>query len=215
MEIERIYITHTCYCSGWGIDSIFEDTIFAKAIHTNQKHEDGVKMLDWDFRKPNWERHLHKVKTHDFECVMAPDVQNKDEVDQVIDYTEKLLNHCDRIVIPIHYFDERLEGYELAYPNAKKFNANAKKELGFSWDFSKHVTHILGGSPQSQLRQSNYFPNLKSLDGNLIFWCAVWYGQYWNGRWVKQTGMTNQECFALSVMNLNKAVRGMLCENTR
>lgn len=206
MRIKRVYITHTCYCSGWDIDSIFEGTLFAKAIHTNQKYEDGVKMLDWDFRKPDWSRHLEKVRNHDFECVMAPDVASESDVNPTLDYVEKLLDHCNRVVIPIHYYDERLEGYELAYPNAKKFNVNARKELGLIFEFSGSVTHILGGAPQSQLRMRDYFPNLRSLDGNLIFWCAVWYGQYWDGRWCKQTGMTNQECFALSVKNLNKAV---------
>ena len=205
MKIGRIYITHTCYCSGWDLDGIFEGTLFRKAIRTNQRWEEGVKMLDWDFRKPKWAEHIRKVKEYDFECVMAPDVHSEKDVDFVVECADKLSKYCDRVVIPIHYYDERLRGYELAYPNALKFNKTARANLEFISEFAEQVTHILGGSPHSQLKLAKYFPNLKSLDGNLIFWCAVHYGKYWDGKWVKPNPpLTNEECFKLSVYNLDR-----------
>ena len=207
IKLKRIYITHTCYCSGWDIDSVFSGTVFAKAIHTNQKWEEGVKMMDWDFRRPKWRRHIEKAMKYDFETIMAPDIFSEKDVERSLRCADKLLKYCDRVVIPIHYWDKRLKEYELAYPIATKFNPKSRKNLNvLISDFAESVTHILGGSPHSQLELAKYFPNLKSLDGNLIFWCAVHYGKYWDGRWKKQKGMTNFECFALSVRNLNRVV---------
>ena len=214
MKIERIYITHTCYCSGWNLDGIFENTIFRKAIHTNQKWEEGVEMLDWDFRRPNWSEHIRKAREYDFECVMAPDVHSEKDVDFAVKCADKLLKYCDRVVIPIHYYDERLEGYELAYPNALKFNKDARASLGHISEFAEQVTHILGGSPHLQLKLAKYFPNLKSLDGNLIFWCAVHYGKYWDGKWVKPNPpLTNEECFKLSVYKLDRLLRRLMSDD--
>jgi hypothetical protein len=216
MRIERVYITHTCYCSGWNLDGIFRNTIFRKAIHTNQRWEEGVKMLDWDFRKPNWIRHIRKARDYDFECVVAPDVHSEKDVGFTVRCANKLLKYCDRVVIPIHYYDKRLKDYELAFPNANKFNPNARRHLGFITDFAEQVTHILGGSPHSQLKLAEYFPNLKSLDGNLIFWCAVHYGKYWDGKWVKPNSqLTNEECFKKSVYNLDRLLRSVMSDDCK
>ena len=209
MRIERIYITYTAYCSGWNLDNIFENTIFKKAMHTHQRYEQGVEMLDWDFKKPDIEEHLLKAKTYDYEVVMAPDIWKAEDIDYTLQIVHKLYDFVDRVVIPIHYYDDRLSEYELAFPNAKKFNPNAGKKLSFLWEFKNNVTHILGGSPHSQLKLARHFPNLKSLDGNLIFWSAVHYGRFWMWGWKKpQHHLTNEEIFKISVMNFQSAVGG-------
>ena len=207
MRIERIYITHTVYCSGWNLDNILENTIFRKAMHTHQKYETGIKMLDWDFKKPDHEEHLQKAKTYDFEVVMAPDVWSEEDINFSRKMADKLSKYVDRVVIPIHYYDENLSGYELAYPNARKFNPKAGKNLSLLWEFRDQVTHILGGSPHSQLKLAKHFPNLKSLDGNLIFWSAVHYGRFWDWGWKKpHEQLSNEEIFKISVRNFQKAI---------
>ncbi len=210
--IQRVYISHTSKCDGWkDLDEIFCGTIFRKAMRTNQRWEKEIKMMDWDFKRPNWSEHIRKAREYDFECVMAPDVRSEKDVDFSMKCADKLLKYCDRVVIPIHYYDSRLEGYELAYPSKTKFNPSAGKNLGFISEYAGQVTHILGGSPQSQLELATYFPNLKSVDGNLIFWCAVYYGRYWDLRaraWRKpHTQIPNEECFRISVYNVNEALR--------
>ena len=177
-------------------------------MHTNQKYEDGCKMLDWDFKKPNFERHLQKVKDHDFEVVMSMDITAKNEVEDALKFTNQLLKYTNRVVIPIHYFDKRLADYELAFPNTTKFNPNSAKNLGFITDFQDQVTHILGGSPDKQIDLLNYFPNVVSLDGNSIFWVAVRYGKAWKNKWVKIEGLTNEEIFKQSIYNLNNIFGG-------
>ena len=36
MGIERVYLSHTQYCSGWDLDKIIEGTIFEKSITTHR-----------------------------------------------------------------------------------------------------------------------------------------------------------------------------------
>jgi len=201
------YIAHTAYCSGWDLDSILEGTKIKKSIKTNQKwgDENPPKMMDWDFKNPNWEKHLQRTKKHNFEVVMAPDVKSPEDVPDVLRKVDQLKDHVPRVVIPIHYYDDRLAGYELAFPNATKFNPDRGSELPFIDFFRDEVTHVLGGSPKQQFAFARYFPSLKSLDGNMIFWAAVHYGKYWDNGWHKpDEHKTNEEIFKISVQNINK-----------
>lgn len=204
----KVYITHTAYCSGWELDNILNKTIFEKSINTHQTwgEEKMPKMLDWDFKNPDWEEHLRKTKEYDFEIVMAPDCWKRN-VKESLKKTEILNNHSRRVVLPIHYYSEDLmEEFELAYPNASGFNKEAGKDLPLVSSFGKYITHILGGSPHSHLDLSGYFPNLESVDGNQIFWVAVHFGKYWkDGSWIKpEPELTNEECFRKSVENVDK-----------
>ncbi len=210
MKIKRVYISHTNYCSGWNLDQILDGTVFRKAIRTNQRYEVGVKMLDWDFKKPNLGEHLLKAKIYDFELVMAPDVYCERDVDFATKVADKLLKYCERVCIPIHYYDRRLSDYELAYPNATLFNSQRCKNLNvLITEFADSVTHILGGTPNKQLYLAkNYFKNVVSLDGNVLFWAAIKYGKYWDCGWKKpDKQLENKELFRLSVQNLNKIIR--------
>lgn len=46
------------------------------------------------------------------------------------------------------------------------------------WEFGGWPTHLLGGSPQEQMRLINYF-NVVSVDGNYAHKMATRYCQYW------------------------------------
>jgi len=62
---------------------------------------------------------------------------------------------------------------------------------------------VLIGSPHSQLELAAYFPNLKTVDGNQAFWCAVRFGKYWDGGWKKPSPpLSNADCFSESVRNI-------------
>ncbi len=233
----KIYISHTAVCSGWDIDSIFKDTCFQKAARTNAVKNKGpaesnVKMLDWDFR--GWKKnpgkiekdHLQNVKDYNFDVVMSMDLW-KDNVEECLEYTQKLKKYCNRVLIPVHYFCEELKWEELAYPNANWFADNKFPPFEYRKDF----THILGGSPQSQLKliktkqkdlhgYSLKFPNIKSIDGNQIFNVAIKAGKYWipiKPYWIKpfpfDKDWTNEEIFKISVRTLDQEVR-KLTEST-
>ena len=223
----KIYISHSAVCSGWDIDSIFKGTCFEKAARTNAVKnkapaESDVKMLDWDFR--GWQKnpekiekdHLQNVKDYRFDVVMSMDLFDYN-VDECLEYTQKLKKYCNRVLIPVHYYTEELQQEELAYPNANWFKQNSIPPVRYRRNF----THILGGSPQSQLKllttpQKDLYgnalrcPNIESIDGNQIFNVAIRVGKYWSPikpYWRKpKIKMSNEEIFKLSVINLNNEI---------
>jgi len=187
-----IYISHTAKCTGWDIDSIYKETTFKKGARTmGYVREKGVRMLDWDYReykkRPTkvLDKHIELMNTTDIEVVMMPDywsILDKDLILYVMNMCEKDI----RRVIPVHAFDKWLLDYELAYPNANWFSKNKFPPL----KYRDNITHILGGSPQSQIKhltttqldlEDNLlrFKNIQSIDGNQLFNCAVHHGKEW------------------------------------
>lgn len=225
----KIYISHSVGCATWDMEDIFKDTLFQTGCRTSRfKDKDigKVKMLDWDFLE--WKKdpekieklHLKLVKENDFDVVMSMDLFDYN-VEECLEYTQKLKKYCNRVLIPVHYFYDELKWEQLAYPNANWFADNKFPPAEYRRDF----THILGGSPQSQLKlitttqkdlhgNSMRFPNIESIDGNQIFNVAIKTGKYWYPNkpyWFKpnyyQHDWTNEQIFKMSVKNLDQEVR--------
>jgi hypothetical protein len=207
--IETAYIAHTSYCTGWDLDDILKGTIFKKSARTWRIPPEPVQMLDWDFRRlegrgfeHTWNRHLHLAKTNDFEVIMSPDLWHGEWSQAIRAYFE-LKIHCPRVVMPVHVPPPDAMRVEIAWPMGVWTEDHVAV-----WDVPEYVTHLLGGSPHSQLEMADYFPNLKTVDGNQAFWCAVKFGKYWDGRWIKPNPpLSNEECFTESVKNITAAWR--------
>jgi hypothetical protein len=211
MMIEAAYIAHTSYCTDWNLDEILKGSIFKKSARTWRVPSEPVQMLDWDFRRleargftHTWNRHLYLARTNDFEVIMSPDLWHGEWMQASRAYLQlKIL--CPRVVMPVHVPppDEIME-LEIAWP----MGVWTEDHVAI-WDVSEQVTHLLGGSPHSQLDMAAYFPNLKTVDGNQAFWCAVRFGKYWDGRWVKpSTPLSNKDCFAESIRNITASWEG-------
>lgn len=207
-KIESAFIAHTSECSGWNLDELLKDSIFKKSARTWRFPTiESVQMLDWDFRKVEskgfthtWKKHLQLVKSHSFDVVMSPDLWHGEFLQAYKAYLE-LRKYCKRVVMPVHVPPP--EGYdiEIAWPMGVW-----TVDTVAVWEVQEQTTHLLGGSPHAQLRMSKYFPNLKTVDGNQAFWCAVHYGKYWSGTWKKpKEQLSNQECFRKSVENITEA----------
>ena len=207
--IEAAFIAHTSECSGWDLDDILKDTIFKKSARTWRFPKDeAVHMLDWDFRRleargfaHTWKQHLQIVKENNLEVVMSPDLFHNEWMQAYQAYFE-LQKHCSRVVMPIHVCPPDLaEIIEIAWPMGVWTN-----DYMAVWEVQEQVTHLLGGSPHGQLDMAGYFPNLRTIDGNQAFWCAVRFGKYWKNRWIKpDPPLSNEECFRESVRNITEA----------
>lgn len=188
-----------------------------------------VKMLDWDFRewlkRPEMaaQRHINLAKEYEFDVVMSRDVWKKD-FDKALNYADTLSKYCDRVVVPVHWFSDRLLDYELAYPNANWFAKNSRIPNKYRDNF----THILGGSPHEQYKlittnQEDLYGhklrlrNIISVDGNQIFNVSIRANKYWQlqkPHWVKLPLDTpNVESFKISVNNVNKLWNGHAAES--
>ena len=208
--IDSAFIAHTSQCSGWNLDDILQDTIFKKSGRTWRfPKEESVSMLDWDFRRiaisgfdQTWEKHLSLAQENSFEVIMSPDLFSKTDWDDRIRQYEKLEKCSDRVVMPVHVCPESLD-IEVAWPMGVW-----TRDYVAVWEVQDSVTHLLGGSPHAQLQMAGYFPNLKTIDGNQIFWCAVRFGKYWDSRWISpEIQLSNEECFKRSVNNITEAWR--------
>lgn len=94
-------------------------------------------------------------------------------------------------------------GFEVAFPMGNVWGMSAPR---LSAGVDRQITHLLGGSPHAQLAMAHRFPNLRSVDTNQVFWCAVNHGQVWDGRWVvPEPRLMNLECFKKSLSNITEA----------
>ncbi len=217
-EIIKIYISHTVGCSGWDLPDIYKNTLFnigCRTMRFREKDKGKVKMLDWDYKsflkRPEKikDRHLELTKQENFQVVMSMDYW-KNNRKECLEYTNELKKYCDRVLIPIHYYHPELLDYDLAYPNANWF-ADNKPIPG---DYKSKISHILGGSPQKQLRflKDLEYTNIESIDGNQLFNVAIKHGRYWStlgDHWYKPSNMTNEEIFRKSIKNFDIAVKNI------
>ncbi len=205
----QIYLSHSTSCTGWDLDTILEGTIFSRSGTTNRlppyPEIKKVEMLDWDFKNPNWLKHKILGKKYNFEVVMAPDIFLKKNVEHRLKQVKQLQQYCKRVVLPVHYYDNRLRNYELALPISTSFSPEPINVP--IWQVRESITHLLGGSPQKQLDLMKYFPNVESVDGNVLFRCAVEYGKYWKNEspyWFKpERELSNEVIFAKSITNVD------------
>ncbi len=218
--IESVYISHSSKCAGWDIDEIIKGTVFKKGCRTmrfpgdnSKEGPETIKMLDWDFIQAQkdfgkvWNRHLEIAQTYDFEIIFAPDSFVESDPLEIMNKADKLLDCCNRVVIPLSGFFEDYIGYELALPIAGGFQKAPKNY--WLWDVRSYITHILGGSPHSHIDYMGYCPNVRSCDGNQLFTLAIKAGKYWkSGKWLKpEYDMSNEDIFKLSIDNVDRSLR--------
>ena len=223
----KIYISHSVGCAGWDMLGIYKGTNFKLGCRTSRfkgvKDKD-IEMLDWDYLewkktpKEIEEKHLQIVKEYDIETVMSMDLWIYN-IKKALDYADKLQKYTDRVLIPCHYWkDIRLLQYDLAYPNGNWFSKNkfpTPQLLG-------HIKHILGGSPQSQIKhlittqldlENNplKFPNVESIDGNQFFNTAIRVGKEWyptKPHWRNNGNhISNEQKFTNSVKRFDKYIK--------
>lgn len=217
----KIFLSHTSGCTGWKMEDIFENTIFEFAHRTGQRPFKNVncRMLDFDYRKYKnapgkiKKKHLEYARSNNYEVIMSMDLW-RDNLEECIRFTEELEKYCDRVLIPVHFFHENLNGYEFALPNANWFEKNPAIPIAAR----SKITHLLGGSPHSHLRKilntendfwgnSLSLTNIKSVDGNQIFRVAI-KGKFWapvKPFWFKPfISLSNEQIFTISVNNVNE-----------
>lgn len=233
----RIYISHSVGCAQWNMPALYAGTHFANACRTGRYREPDrgiVKILDWDYRaflktpEKIKTRHLEIVKEDKgIETIMSIDLWDHN-VDECLEYTDELLKHANRVLIPVHHYTKELidGGYQLAYPNANWFAGNVFPP----GEYRDLITHVLGGAPNVQYDLVNTnqvdifgkplrFKNVESVDGNQIFNVAIRAGKVWyyeKPHWRKpREVISNQEIFIKSLQNMEKLWHGEKNENER
>lgn len=177
-----------------------------------------ISFMDIDYKKPDFERHLAKVKEHRPQIAIVPDLNekcvDKQDIVRAIHQAEQLTSYCEQVMIVpklsgqiAHIPHDFVIGYSL--PTS---NGGAKYGV---WKLSGRRVHLLGGNPHFQMklyREMQAYSDVTSVDGNMAQKMAFQFSKYWHaGQWkdhpLKYTHYIDlpYECIRMSLKNIRDA----------
>lgn len=179
---------------------------------------------DQDWKKPNRAGYMAALAKHRPQVATVIDWEEQDQLSEVLSWAEEASQYVEVVIIipkvpgGISQIPRRVDGKEirLGYSVPTKYGGT---EL-MSWEFAGWPVHLLGGSPQAQMRIAPYF-NVVSTDGNMAMKMASRYCMFWSGgnaryasnRWwptLAEAGLSDTEeamysAFQMSCQNIYKA----------
>lgn len=138
---------------------------------------------DQDWKKPNREAYMRALAKYRPHMASVLDLEKRDQLDSVLSWAEEAAQYCERVmIIPkvhgiIQRLPRRVEGADviLGYSVPTKHGGTAV----WPGEFEGWPVHLLGGSPQAQMRHAVRFRNVVSADGNMMNKMATTWGAYW------------------------------------
>lgn len=141
-----------------------------------------IHFADQDWKAPNRERYMVALAEHRPHMASVLDLEHESQLDEVLGWAEDAARFVQVVMIIPKAFGiiERLP----------RRIAGADVRLGYSvptafggtevplWEFDGWPAHLLGGSPQAQMRLTRYL-DVRSADGNYAQKMAVQYCQFW------------------------------------
>ena len=137
---------------------------------------------DQDWKQPNRKTYMAQLAEHRPTQATVLDLEREDQLPEVLDWAEEAAQFVERVVIIPKAFS--------IIPRIPEHIAGAGVVLGYSvptryastevpvWEFGRRPVHLLGGSPQAQMRLC-YYLNVASTDGNYAMKMATIYCQFW------------------------------------
>lgn len=128
-----------------------------------------VWFADQDWRKPNQAAYMAALREHRPKMATVLDWEHDEQLPEVLAWAEDAASVVERVlIIPkvvggIPQIPHAIGGKPiiLAYSVPTKFAGTGVPV----WEFSRRPVHLLGGSPQAQMRLTEYL-NVVSADGN-------------------------------------------------
>jgi hypothetical protein len=129
------------------------------------------QFVDQDWKKPNREKYMNLMFNVKPRLATVLDLEAEDQLPEVMEWAEEASQYVSEavIIIPKVFFiipklPKTINGIEvrLGYSVPTMFGGT---ELAI-WEFSGRPVHLLGGSPDQQMRLAHYM-NVKSADGNM------------------------------------------------
>lgn len=194
---------------GWRYGARLPSTVYEK-----------VWFADQDWKNPNLAKYAAAVAEHKPEVATVLDWEREEQLPEVLAWAEAIAPHVGRVVVI-----PKIPGRVCAVPESV---GGKPVVLGYSvptsyggtmcgnWEFKGRPTHLLGGSPQEQMRLTRYF-DVVSADGNMASQQAR-KGRFWSpdkgpkGHWwqLRDAGDDRKsgvpaECFRRSLENIAAA----------
>lgn len=176
-----------------------------------------ITFVDVEYKQPNFEQHLAKVKKHRPKYATVPDLSDKvvarQDVERAIDQATQLANYCDiPLIVP------KLPGQISLIPEQFAIGYSVPSKYGGAqypiWELAGRRVHLLGGSPRKQWQTYLHLSAIAeviSADGNYAQKMATRYGEYWQrDKWEEhpqvKTGAKDLyfECWRWSCRNIRQ-----------
>lgn len=137
---------------------------------------------DQDWKNPDRERYTAELEKHRPYMATVLDWERGDQLQEVLDWAEDAARYVEVVlVIPkvingVARLPRRIGGkpVRLAYSVPTRYGGT---EVPI-WEFYGWPIHLLGGSPQEQMKLTRYL-NVVSADGNYAMSMASRYNQFW------------------------------------
>lgn len=174
------------YCSGGNIKFVqiamehgylygaqLPDTVYYSPLH----------FADQDWKKPNRSAYMAALAQHRPHMASVLDLEREEQLSEVLSWAEDAAQHVEVVMIIPKVFSiiERLP----------RRIGSADVRLGYSvptghggtsvpvWEFAGWPVHLLGGSPQAQMRLTHYM-HVVSADGNMAQLMATRYCAFYD-----------------------------------
>ncbi len=141
-----------------------------------------IHFADQDWQKPDRGEYMDALRLHRPQVATVLDLESDVQLYEVLGWAEEAAQVAKRvIVIPkangvISMLPRRVAGAEivLGYSVPTSYGGT---ELGL-WEFDDWPVHLLGGSPQAQMRLRHYL-RVVSVDGNMHMKMALRLNAFW------------------------------------
>ena len=145
--------------------------------------------VDQDWKKPNRAGYFSHMAKHKPKMATVLDWEKFTQLPEILEWAEEAAQYVEVVVIipkvqgGINLIPHVIGGKKvrLGYSVPSSYGGTP---LSYS-DFVGHEVHLLGGSPEKQLRLTKYL-NVKSVDCNYHLSIATKFNKFWSGgKWVK------------------------------
>lgn len=141
-----------------------------------------VWFADQNWKAPNRTAYMAALAEHRPAMATVLDLEREEQLGEVLGWAEEAAQFVERVLIIPKVFSiiprlpQRIGGTDviLAYSVPTKFSGTQVPV----WEFGRWPVHLLGGSPQAQMRLTRYL-NVVTCDGNYACKMATKYCQFW------------------------------------
>lgn len=135
--------------------------------------------IDWDFKKPNWDRHIKLISQHKPKYCTAPDIYSEADMPATKQQVEELSQYSQYVIVvpKIPGIIEELVTWNntlLGYSVPTKYGS---AENVPEWEFAQYPVHLLGGGPKKQWELAQMM-NVVSVDCKAHMRAASFGGHY-------------------------------------
>lgn len=141
-----------------------------------------IYFADQDWKTPDRSRYMAELRKHQPQVATVLDCESLEQLPEVLEWAEDAATTVRRVIIipkasgVIGRLPHTIAGAEivLGYSVPTSYGGT---EIGL-WEFEGWPVHLLGGSPQSQMRLCHYL-RVVSADGNMANKMAISRCQFW------------------------------------